>query len=188
MLGALKSIFGNTSWGNFLQNFWPNLVADGTIAFIFGFLFIRWWDFYKRPKLTIVISDIQTLPEGPKNITLALRNSGKTALKENEVNYHLYIPHYLETLNLPGEIAGQSDIYGIKHYHFRQFNKLPLFPERQIPIGYIGNRKVRTKHRIYYHFSSIYGVLPRRRWKRWWYRKVFKKGDPRLELLPYVEF
>ena len=175
----------------FWQNFWSNLFAGTIIAFLFGYLFVKWLDFYKRPKLSLVISDIKKLSEDKRIGMLTIRNSGKTSISDREANYHVYLPKEVNfdpslSIHKGIERMGHSKIGGRTYTHYSQFNQKPIFPEREIGILNVNYKNNNSKaHKLYYHFSTAYGLMPKR---GSCFRKINKKnGDIKLELLPYLE-
>lgn len=176
----------------FLNNFWSSFLAGICVAGLFSILFVRMSDYYKRPKLKLVCTKERS--HGFDWACIRIRNDGKTALKINDINWHLYISDdldfdFLETNRYKGELAGDSTILGLNYKHYRNFNIYPSFPEREITILKLQLNNLKGKrHKIYYHFSSVVGLQPRRVWKKFWYRKIAKKnGDIKLEYLPCIE-
>jgi len=176
----------------FLNNFWSSFLAGVCVAGLFSILFVRMSDYYRRPKLKLVCTKERS--NGFDWMCIRIRNNGKTSLKQNEINWHLYVSSkldfdFLEIERYKGEFVGNSMIFGQKYKHYRNFNIYPSFPEREISILKLRLDNLDNKrYRIYYHFSSVVGLQPRRVWKKFWYRKIAEKnGDIRLEYLPYWE-
>lgn len=171
----------------FWENFWPNLTAGAVIAFLFGYLFVKWTEFYKRPKLSLVISDIKKIDTEKRIALLTARNSGKTTIADREANYHIYLPKGVN-LDLYKNIEkmGNSEINGCPYTHYSQFNAMPIFPEREIEVLYLKYIKGELEtNRIYYHFATAYGLMPKR---GSWFRKINdKNGNIKLEMLPYLK-
>lgn len=182
----------------FLNNFWSSFWAGVCVAGLFSILFVRMSDYYKRPKLTLVLVKGDNEGRNLDCMQIRIRNNGRTTLKQNEINWHLYISSDLDfdflcdpnkILHYKAEFAGNSEILGKEYKHYRNYNIDPTFSEREITILKLRLKNLKGKrHRIYYHFSSVVGLQPRRVWKKFWYRKIAEKnGDIRLEFLPYVE-
>lgn len=178
------------------NNFWEGLVSGlisgAIIAFFFGYLFIKWIDFYNRPKIKLEF-EIKKLPneQDVRGLILGIHNYGKKSLAEKEVNFHLYIPKNIEILeeylNREGiQKMGISKVKGKEYVHYSQFNLKPIFPSRQISILKIFYPKTKNEYKIYYHFSTIHGLIPKR---NSWFRKINKRNNEiRVNLLPYIEF
>lgn len=181
------SIFNAPFW----ENFWPNLIADAIIAILFGYAFVKWLNFYNRPKLSLVIATQENFPDGTKETRLNIRNSGRTSININEANAHIYLPAEIKIepsylLDKGIEEMGKSIINGKVYTHYSKFNSKPIFPERDIRIFRFRHKPTETVNKIYYHFATVHGLMPK---KRWLVRKINKKnGEIKLNLLPHIVF
>jgi len=176
----------------FLNNFWANFIAGFCLAGLFSIAFVHLFEYYRKPKLKLIWH--KKFNHDFNWISINIRNNGKTALKEREINWHLYIPHVLDFDFLEGDkyktqFAGSSPILNEEYDHYREFNFFPSFPEREIVILKLKLNDVQgNKFRIYYHFSSVVGIQPRRVWRKFWYRRIAERnGEVRLGFLPYIE-
>ncbi len=77
----------------FWENFWSNLAADSIIALFFSYLFIRWTNFFNRPRLSLTLEKKSF--EKYSCLLMGIRNDGKSALREREINWHIYVPKSL---------------------------------------------------------------------------------------------
>ncbi|MBU0964102.1 hypothetical protein KKC06_03625 [Patescibacteria group bacterium] len=176
-------------------DFWKtvliNVIAGAIVFILFSIFLIYLINHYRRPRLKLVC--YKEFTREFNWLEVNIRNNGKTSLKEREINWHLYIPksidiEFLEKNKYKNEYAGPKKILNEPYNHYRDYNKFNSFPEREITIAKIKLNSIEDKKfKIYYYFSTLLGMQPRRTWGKWWYHKIAEKnGEIRFRYVPFI--
>ena len=155
----------NTSpefWNNFLPNFWANFASD----FLVGIVIVSAISIIVRKAKKIeakVTARLVKESDSGYKLVFALKNSGKTNFKAQDVYYHIFVPAGLSP-NEHGDETKRTMVETTEGGYFDFVGLLdkPCFPGRSTELCTLRiSPKEPKPHSVLFFLSTAHGFFPK---------------------------
>lgn len=149
-------------WNNFWLNFWANFASD----FLVGIVIVWAISVIVRKAKKIeakVTARLEKESDSSYKIVFALKNSGKTNFKTQEVYYHIFVPASLSP-NERGDETTRTLVETAESGYFDFVGLLdkPCFPGRSTELCTLQiSQKEPEPNSVLYFLSTAHGFFPK---------------------------